>query len=93
MEPLQAANALHDLIARAPVADRQSVNSPLKLVGSRHDPLHRDFLSPSEIGRLLKNARGGRWTRHCLRICCFGLTGGLRAKNSRPGMSPMDRLD
>ena len=32
MEPPQAANAQHDLFARAPVADRKSVKGPLKVV-------------------------------------------------------------
>jgi hypothetical protein len=60
MEPLQAANAQHDLFAQAPVADRQSVKNLLKVVVDGHDRPKRDFLTPSEAGRLLKSARGGR---------------------------------
>lgn len=60
MEPLQVANAQHDLSAQAPVADRQSIKSPLKVVVDGHDRPKRDFLAPCEVGRLLKRARGGR---------------------------------
>jgi hypothetical protein len=60
MEPLQAANAQHDLSAQAPVADRQSVNGSLKVVVEGHDRPKRDILAPSEVGGLLKSACGGR---------------------------------
>ena len=60
MEPPQAANAQHDLFARAPVADRKSVKGPLKVVVDGHDRPKSEFLTTSEMGRLLKSVRGGR---------------------------------